>query len=110
MITFVSELNDIYYVVGSTFCRTEIGMLLKLTGQEFLALSSEGGKIFLRFFVIHYNNKKGWVHFAQVIDKLSVSYNAPLTDCSQTKTLSENNNSDGKEKPLESGELKLKLG
>ena len=81
-------------------------MILKLAGQEFLALSSDGGKIFLRFFY----DKKGWVHFAQVIDKLSVSYNAPLTDCSQTKTLSENNNSDGKEKPLESGELKLKLG
>ena len=53
MITFVSELNDIYYVVGSTFCRAEIGMMiLKLTGQEFLALSSDGGKIFLRFFMI----------------------------------------------------------
>lgn len=77
-------------------------MILKLTGQGFLALSSDIPPVLC--------NKKGWVHFAQVIDKLSVSYNAPLTDCSQTKTLSENNNSDGKEKPLESGELKLKLG
>ena len=63
--------------------------------------------------LVHCNTliiKRGWVRLAQVIDKLSVSYNAPLTDCSQTKTLTENSNSDGKEKPIESGELKLKLG
>lgn len=109
MITFVRGLNDICSWKVS-FCKTGDWYDIKITGQDFLALSQMGRvKVFLRLIVIHYD-KKGWVHFAQVIDKLSVSYNAPLTDCSQTKTLSVNNNSDGKEKPLESGELKLKLG
>ena len=52
------------------------------------------------------------VDLVQVIDYPSVSYNASVTDCSDTQTLPEpeNRNSEGSQKPSESGELKLKLG
>ena len=56
--------------------------------------------------------RKYTVDFVQVIDYPSVSYNASVTDCSDTQTLPEpeNRNSEGSQKPSESGELKLKLG
>ena len=56
--------------------------------------------------------RKYMVDLVQVIDYPSVSYNASVTDCSDTQTLPEpeNRNSEGSQKPSESGELKLKLG